>query len=506
MILKKLCFIILSLYIAVTGFSQAPAFITDSLDNYINRGMKEWEIPGLAISIIKDGKIVVMKGYGVREMGKPEKVDENTLFLIASNTKLFTGTALAKAEEDKKLSLNDKVTKWLPGFRLYDSNATRMVTVRDMLSHRIGTKTFQGDFTFWDSDLSRDSVIYKMRKLIPGGEFRQDFGYCNAGYVVAGEILTKATGNSWEKYVEENLIRPLGMNNTYLLSAGVAERKNIAAPYSNSFGPLTKLPYDNIDNLAPAGSMVSSVKDVSKWLMMQLDSGKLNGTRILPWSVLQKTRDANTFTGSRKSTVYPTHFRAYGLGVFMTDYNGRQAYWHTGGAFGFVTNTCFIPEEKLAITILTNNDNQNFFEALRYQIMDAYLGVPYTNRSNFQMGFAVQAKQVTMKDLQQLNDRVAKQNKPELNLNSFTGTYRNDVYGNINIENTKDGLVVNFSHHPNLTASLVYMDNNEFRMTYSNPAFGIFPATFKVENGKVKAVIIKASDFVEFDPYYFMKL
>jgi len=496
--------VILSFLLLSPVFAQTPSFISDSLDSYIKRGMADWNIPGLAIAIVKDGKVILMKGYGVREVGKPALVDENTLFIIASNTKLFTGTSLAKLENEKKISLDDRVTKYIPWFRLYDSNVTRMVTIRDLLCHRLGTKTFQGDFTFWNSNIPRDSIIWKMRLLKPSQQFRQDYGYCNSAFLTAGQIIPVVTGMSWENYVQENILKPLAMNNTYMLTAGMEKRNNVAVPYSNAFGELSKLPYDQVDNLGPATSMVSCVSDLTHWLLMQLDSGRYQGQTIVPWPAVQKTRDANILTGSRKSPYYPTHFRAYGLGENMTDYNGRQVYWHTGGAFGFVTNVCFVPEEKLGITILTNNDNQNFFEALRYQILDAYLGVPYTNRSRFQMGFATQTRADMERRIKSLRERTQKINKPD-NLDQFTGDYSNELYGRITITRDGDKLRMSFSKHPNLTASLEYMDNNAFMMTYSNIAYGIFTANFSAANGKINAVEIKMNDFVEFDPYTFHK-
>ena len=484
--------------------AQSPSFITDSLDNYINRGMKEWNIPGLAIAIVKDGKVVLMRGYGIKEVGKPGAVDENTLFIIASNTKLFTGTSLAKLDNDRRLSLDDKVTKYIPWFRLYDSNASKLITIRDLLCHRLGMKTFQGDFTFWNSNIPRDSIIWKMRFLRPSLQFRQDFGYCNSAFLTAGQIIPVVTGMSWENYVQENLLKPLSMTNTFMLTAGLDKRENVAVPYSNAFGELSKLPYDQIDNLGPATSMVSCVKDLTHWLLMQLDSGRYEGRTVVPWAVVQKTRDANIIISSRKSPYYPTHYRAYGLGEFMTDYNGRQVFWHTGGAFGFVTNVCFVPEEKLGITILTNNDNQNFFEALRFQLLDTYLGVPYANRSRFQMGFAMQARAEQEKTMNGMKERVQKKNKPE-NLDQYTGEYYHELYGRISIRREGEKLKIIFSKHPELTAGLEYMDNNAFLMTYSNIAYGVFPATFRIENGKVISVQIKMNDFVEFDPYIFVK-
>jgi CubicO group peptidase (beta-lactamase class C family) len=366
--MKKIIFwpslLLTTLLACLTATSQSTSFLTDSLDSYIERGMQQWQIPGLSIAIVKDGKIILSKGYGVRELGKEDKVDENTLFIIASNSKLFTGTSIAKLDFEKKLSLNDKVIQHIPWFKLYDSNATRLANVRDMLCHRLGTKTFQGDFTFWDSNLPKDSIIWKMRYLKPAGEFRQDYGYCNSAFLVAGQILEKVTGKTWEDYVQENILTPLGMNNTYMNTAGLSERVNVAQPYNNLYSSITRIPFDKIDNLGPATSMVSNVKDLTKWLILQLDSGRYEGKQILPWSVLQKTRDINILTGSRKSTVYPTHFRGYGLGVYSTDYAGKQVYWHTGGAFGHVTNVCFVPMYLILIVANFNGDSSHKIKKL----------------------------------------------------------------------------------------------------------------------------------------------
>lgn len=504
-LLRCSLFICFSFLIFTASFTQTPSFMTDSLDKYVERGMKQWQIPSLSIAVVKEGKVVLMKGYGVTELGKETKVDENTLFIIASNSKLFTGTSIAKLDYENKLSLNDKITKYIPWFRLYDSNATTMANVRDMLCHRLGTKTFQGDFTFWDSNLPKDSIIWKMRYLKPPGEFRQDYGYCNSAFLVAGQVLEKVTGQSWENYVQENILTPLGMTNTYMNTAGLSERKNIAFPHNNLYSSLAKIPFDNVDNLGPATSMVSNVKDLTHWLMFQLDSGRYEGKQIIPWQVLQKTRDANILTGSRKSSVFPTHFRAYGLGVYMTDYAGRQVYWHTGGAFGHVTNVCFVPEEKLGITILTNNDNQNFFDALRYQILDAYLNVPYTDRSKYQWSFFEQGRNQTIDELAGMKARIDKKNKPEIKLEDYTGDYANTLYGKITIRKSGEFLICRFQHHPDLIGYMEYMDNNEFRLTYSNIGYGIFPAKFSVLNSKAISVQIQANDFIESDAYLFVK-
>lgn len=503
---KIVClFFIACSLLSFVSYSQQPSFITDSLDSYMQQGMKDWNIPGLAIAIVKDGKVVVMKGYGVRDMQTKTPVDENTLFMIASNSKLFTATALAQLEYDKKLSLDDKITKYFPYYRVYDTITTKLVTIRDMLSHHLGTKTFQGDFTFWNSALSRKEIIKKMRLLKPSQNFRQSYGYCNSCFLTAGEIIPLVSGSPWEVYVYDSIVEPLGMTNTHTLGRGMEQMPNAAKPYSNSFSrELTELPYDDVDNLAPAGSIVSCAKDISHWLIMQLDSGRYEGKQILPWAVVQRTREMQTILSSTKSGMFPSHYQGYSLGLFQRDYNGRQIYYHTGGADGFVTNTCFVPEEKLGITILTNNDNQNFFELLRYQILDAYLGMPYKNRSKMFLDFFVKDHNEQMASLDSLKARV-KANKPLLPLTAYTGIYSNELYGTINITASNNDLQIKFNGHDNLTARVQYMDNDEWMITYSNPSFGIFPLKFKTQGNKVISADIKANDFIEYDPYNFIK-
>lgn len=503
--MKKVCFLLSVVFTCQVTKAQIPSFIKDSLDSYIENGINDWMIPGLSIVIVKDGKVVVMKGYGVRDLQSQKPVDENTLFMIASNTKLFTGTSLALLETRGKLSLNDKVTKFFPTYRLYDSTSTKLLTIRDLLSHRIGTKTYEGDFTFWNTSLSREEIMKRMRLLKPTQIFRQDYGYCNSCFMTAGQIIPVVTGQQWENFVHDTIVATLEMNSTLLLSTGVERQPNVAVPYTTSYAnKLMRVPYDNWNNLAPAAAIISNVNDLSHWLLMQLDSGRYNGKQILPWNVLQKTRDINTITNSRKSRIFPTHVSGYGLGLFVADYAGKQIYWHTGGAGGMVSNVCFVPEENLGIAILTNNDNQGFFELLRYQILDAYLGVPYVNRSLQQLTAFKQGMQQQVDEINSWKARV-KGNKPELPISAYAGVYTNELYGNITISQIGNQLKINFSTKPDLSATLDYMDNGEWLMQYNNIEYGIFTIKFDIQKGKVKSVTTKQNPFVEFDPYVFIK-
>lgn len=488
--------------LAIGSFAQ-PGFVKDSLDDYIRQGMKDWNIPGLAIAIVKDGKVVVSKGYGVRDLDTRQPVDENTLFMIASNSKLFTGTALAQLEYNKKLSLNDRITTYFPDFQLYDTTTTVLVTIKDMLGHHLGTKTFQGDFTWWNSDLSRQEIMQKMRLLKPSQTFRAGYGYCNSCFLTAGEVIPKVTGQTWEKYVLDSLVAPLQMTHTSTLGANMAQMPNAATPYTNTYSKmLQKVPFDNVDNLGPAGSMVSCVSDLSHWIQLQLDSGRFEGKQVIPWPVLQKTREGNTLIYTRGSGA--NHFYAYGLGVFMKDYNGKMLYEHTGGADGFVSNVCFLPEEKLGITILTNNDNQAFFELLRYQVIRAYLNLPYVNMSKSSLAGFNSERAESLEKIATLSAR-AKGNRPALPITAYTGTYENPLFGKIVLSAEKNDLLIRFPNHRNLTATLQYLDGEEWLLRYSHPGFGIFPLMFRTTGGKVTSVDIKVNDFLEYDPYTFTK-
>lgn len=496
---------ILALSVFITSLHSQPAFIKDSINNYIEEGIKDWQIPGLAIVILKDGKTVMMKGYGVENLKTKKLVDENTLFMIASNSKLFTGTALAHLEYHKKISLDDKITKYFPGFQLYDANTTALVNIRDMLSHHIGTKTFQGDFTFWNSALSRAGIMNKMQLMKPSAAFRQSYGYCNSCFLTAGEVIQAAVKIPWEVYVYDSIIEPLGMSQTHTLGNNMKAMPHAATPYSNSFyRTLQELPYDNLDNLAPATSLVSCVKDISKWLQMQLDSGKYEGRSILPWQVLQRTRNVETIVRSKKSTTIPSNFLGYGLGVFVQDYAGRQIYWHTGGADGFVTNTCFVPEENLAIAIFTNNDNQNFFELLRLQILDAYFNQPYQNRSKKSLPKFLSDMEATYQLADAMAQRV-KGNAPPESMTAYTGTYNNNLYGSIAVMPDGNSIKIQFDGHDGLYGYLDYMDHDEWRISFSNPAYGIFPVKFISSQHTVTGIDIKINDFIEYDAYHFSK-
>ncbi len=490
-----------------------PGFIKDSLDQYVEKALHEWSIPGVGVCVIKNGKVVVMKGYGVKEMGTNDPVDENTLFMIGSNTKAFTATALAMLEAEKQpvskagnFSLDDRVTKWMPEFKLDNKAAGEQAIIRDLLCHRMGFETFQGDFTYWTSDLQRKEVIEKMSHIKAKYPFRTSWGYTNAAFLTAGEIISRVTGVSWEDFIKKNIFTPLGMKNSLALSVDFPKASNKCSPHTMSEGKLLKIPFCNIDNLAPAGSIGSSINDMSHWVMMQLDNGNYDGKEVIPASVIATTRVPASILGNGGVLYNKGHFALYGLGWFLEEYCGRKIVSHTGGVNGFVTSVTLIPEEKLGIIVFTNTDQNSFYEALKWEIMDAYLGNIYRNYSQVYHGYWDRQLGDAQKKDKQLKDSVLLHLKTELPVTAYTGKYFNEVYGNMSVVQESGELRMKFSHHPNMYAKLESLGGNRFYAQFSDPEFSkaVFP--FHVENGKVKSVTVKVADFIEYAPYEFGKL
>lgn len=484
---------------------EIPVFIKDSLDIYITRALEKWQIPGAAVLIVKDGQIVVMKGYGVKAIGSEEPVDENTLFMIGSNTKAFTCTALAMLAEEGKCSLDDKVIKYLPGFKMKDPWINENLNLTDIVTHRMGLQTFQGDFMYWTSDLTADEVIEKFGMITPKYDFRTKYGYTNAGYAIAGKVIEKLSGLSWADYLKEKIFIPLNMNRTTALSIDFAISDNIAKPHTFIEGKMTEIPVKNIDNLAPCGSIASSVEDMSHWILAQLDSGKYNGRYVIPFSVIQTVREPKTIIRRNRHPFNSTHYSLYGLGWVLEDYEGEEIVSHTGGVNGFVTSVTLLPGENLGIVVLTNNDQNAFFQMLKWEIIDAYLKLPYRNYSDvfFERFSAQREKRLNL--IKAWKDSVNMNLPVPVSLSAFSGRYLNDVYGYADLILKENYLELHLEHHSDLTGKLEYIGENRFLCTYSDPTYGIKVFTFELADGKVKSFDLYVDDFIDYQAYKFVK-
>lgn len=499
----------ITLFIIVSQSSlfaqDTPGFITDSLDIYITRGLERWQVPGAAVLIVKDGQVVVSKGYGVKESGSDEKVNENTLFMIGSNTKAFTGTALALLEHENKISMEDKVIKYLPDFRMKEDWITKELNLNDIVTHRMGFETFQGDFMYWSSDLTAAQAIEKFGQLTPKYDFRTKYGYTNAGYAVAGKVIEKVSGMEWKDFMKQNIFLPLGMERTTALSIDFPKAENISKPHTIVNNKVIVLPFEDIDNLAPCGSMGSSVNELSHWLFAQLDSGKVYGNSVLPFQVIEQTRQPHTIVRRAKHIFNRTNFHLYGLGWALQDYEGWEIISHTGGVNGFVTSVTMIPALNLGVVVLTNTDQNVFYQTLKWEIIDSYLELPYRNYDA--MAFERHLRQIAERDeeLMEWRDSVAMYLQPDVALNEFSGRYFHDIYGFADLSVEGSTLILNLEHHSNLEGKLEHIGNNRFLCTYSDPLFGIRVFPFKIEDGKVKYFDLFVDNFIEFLPYRFYK-
>ncbi len=483
-----------------------PSFVKDSLDAYIIREMQRWNIPAVAVSVVYKGQTVFMKGYGTTEAGGKENVNEHTLFQVASNSKAFTGTALSLLDYQKKLSLNDPVKKYLKYFDLYDEYAADNATIRDMLCHRLGFQTFQSDFLNWDARTTRYALIENMRNVKPVNPFRSKYGYCNVCFLTAGEIIPAVTDTSWDDYIRYHFFVPMGMNRSTTTYQGITEAPNAAKPYTVFNKKLTRLDYAYIDALGPAASINSSVYDMTQWVKTQLDTGRLEGREIFPKQVILNTWAANMLVRSLNSPMFPYRtLSAYGLGWFVEDYYGRRIIKHSGGANGFVTLTTLMPGEQAGFVVLTNTDVNEFYQALSFQLTEAFAGLPYRNLSEMFYQNYVKETEEQQKQLDSLQQMAALSPSPALPLEKYTGTYRNEVYGTMEAVIDKGMLVMSFEHHPRLKGKLSPLGGNDFLCHYSDVTYGIQKITFEADANRITAVTIKVNDFIDYMPYRFVK-
>jgi CubicO group peptidase (beta-lactamase class C family) len=443
------------------------------LDSFVARSMKTFDVPGLAIAIVKDGKVVMAKGYGVRKMGESAPVDENTLFGIGSNTKAFTTALLATLVDEGKISWDDKVYERLRGFEMYDPYVSHEMTIRDLLTHRSGMGLGEGDLLFWPhTTFTRDEIIYKLRFMKPATSFRSKYAYDNLLYIAAGQIIPAATGKTWEEYITEKILKPLGMKTTTLSNAHFPAGADIAWPHSKIGGPLRPIDFVELDNAAPAGSINSSVAEMSRWLLLQLNRGKFPDS------------DARLFSEQRSQemwsaqTILPTHerngplglitpkFAAYGLGWGLRDYQGRKLVGHTGGVAGFVSRVMLVPEEKLGVVILTNAEEGSAFDAILFHVLDGYFGSGNTDWISVLHETEQSREKDAQEEMKKQAGTRAADSKPSLALEKYAGKYSDAWYGPATIRRENGKLIFSLDRTPSASGELEHWQYDTFKVTW----------------------------------------
>ena len=475
---------------AVVG--QDLAARIKEIDDYATKAGQDWKVPGFAVAIVKDDKVVFAKGYGVRELNKTDAVDSDTLFAIASNSKAFTAAALAILVDEGKLKWDDPVTKYLPWFQLYDPWVTREMTVRDLLCHRSGLATFSGDLLWYESNYSREEIIRRLRFVKPTSSFRSCFGYQNILFVTAGEIIPVITGKTWDEFVRERFFLPLGMTRTITTHKQLLAATNVAAPHNELEGTLRVIRYGNVDNASSAGAIKSSVADMAQWIRLQLGRGTFAGKKIFSSDRSREMWTPNTIVGGiseqAEKFIPTTHFNLYGLGWGLNDYQGRKVVSHGGGLDGMVSRVALMPEENLGLVVLTNSETA-VANIISNKIFDVFLGVAKRDW-NAELLTRAKTNEEAQKAAQMKIEASRTPNtKPSLPLSAYAGTYGGNMFGDVRVVEEGGKLVVRFVPSPIFVGDLEHWHFDTFRIKWRDSVVYPFSRGFVSfvlhNNGKV---------------------
>jgi len=406
-----------------------------AFDKYVAAAARDWHVPALAIAVVKDDSLVFAKGYGVLEVGKPARADEHTRFAIGSTTKAITSAAIAMLVDEGKLRFDDRVSKFIPELQLADPWATRELTIRDLLTHRTG---LAGTDLFWAASwhYSPAEVIRRLRFIQPTASFRSTWQYQNVMYALSGTIIERASGMPWETFVRQRIFIPLGMNETEPLVATIVGKPNVAVPHALSGDSAVVVPVRSTDGVASAGSVWSSVADMSKWMRFVLDSGRVGNRRLISQATF---REIVTPQIAADQETYPNlalskpNFFSYGLGWFIEDYAGQQVWMHTGSINGLCAIIGLLPNEKLGVYVLENLDHAELRHGLMYSAFDLYNGGPSRDWSAELRAFF---KAPASAARTAAGPHVV--TEPTLPLDRYTGTFADSAYGEVKV-NLVDG-------------------------------------------------------------------
>ena len=455
--------------------------------------MARWEVPGLALAIVKDGKLVHSRGYGVRKLGAAAAVDAETVFPIASCTKAFTAAAIAKLVDQEKLRWDDPIAEHLPQLRLAKPDLTSKVTIRHGLAHRTGLPT--ANMLWRSGGFGSDEILARLRWLKPVAAPGERFVYNNNLYLVLGKIVEQASGRKWNDFLRSELLEPLGMKSTAPDSSGVRGRENIAAPHATDAGKVERIEPYCPDAIAPAGAIHSSVLDMAQWLKMQLAGGQVDGQRILSAA---RAEEMHTAPHALKAEAPPdprvprAPISNYGLGWFYNDYAGRKVVEHSGTQTGFVAWVAMMPAERLGLVILANHHRTGLNSALRSWIFDAFLKRPERDWSEaVRTDYAGGYQRLLREAKAQFDAKRPPASHPSRPLSEYAGDYESKLYGLLRVVAKDDKLRLRFGTR--FDGGLEHWQNNSFRVMFPNPRLDDWLVTFTVGESEVTALRVKES-------------
>lgn len=481
----------LSLFALSLGQAQELDF--GELNSYVIKAGREHKIPALSIGVVQGGEIIYQHGYGTCKAGETKRVNTTSLYGIASLTKAFTTMAMAMLVEEGKVSWDDPVVKYLPDWKLNDPVVTQKMTIVDLLSHRSGLKTFDGDLLWYGTNLSREEIVSRIHMRPLEFEFRNGFGYQNIMYITAGELIEKVSGKSWEKFVDERILTPLGMNKTTTSISGYKPDANVAYPHLKG-KPQNLINYDNSGATA---AMNSNVVDMQKWMLFLLNGGMHHDESLISKESIDRLWTMeNPLPMSKFDSTHNITNKGYGMGWFLMDYNGKKVVHHGGGLPGYITKVFMVPEDSLGVVILTN-DMSPVCTALMYKILDMYYGVE--NGEDWSAKYAEYVEKRDFRDEQKkiAQDTSRKADKlPTVELSAFEGRYYDPYYGDATVELEGRGkkarlkMVLEPAKELFTADAMEHWEGNSFVFNFRDEFLPRGFANFEVEGTEVKGFTI----------------
>lgn len=462
---------------------------------YIKKAQQEWQVPGLAVAVVKDGRVLMAKGFGVRQLGTSNAVDGKTLFSIGSTTKAITATCLGMLVDEGKLSWDDAVVTYLPDFQLYDPFVTREIKIRDLLVHDTGLGN--ADFLWGIMDISSDEILHKMRYVEPTYSLRSSFIYQNIFYLAAGKVIEKVSGRPWSQFIRERIFQKLKMTRTFPYLADVHDA-NQTRPHYKVEGTITVIEDTSADQVGPAGSVWASIEDMSLWVKCMLDSSKYEGGRLLTprtWTEMFKPQvivPANQFYPTQVLTK--PNWTTYGLGWFQHDYKGHKVNFHTGSLAGAIAINAQLPDEKLGVYVFGNYDHAEVRHALMYKAFDLFaLGGNRDWSAEFLKLYGNIQAGADAEEKKSEASRVM-ETKPSLDLSAYAGTYTDPLYGEVVI--TVSGNELKAEANKAVRATFAHWHFDQFRGWYEKRWYGKGNLSFTLgTDGKVATANFDGIEF-----------
>ena len=489
-------------FFAFLSFNAFSQISSTEIDNLVEKTKTAFDVPGIAVAVIKDGKVIHSKGYGIKSIVTKEKIDENTLFGIASNSKAFTATALAILIDEGKLDWDDKVVKYIPDFKMYNDYVTQEFTIRDLLTHRSGLGMGAGDLMLWPegSDFKTEDIIHNLRYLKPVSGFRTKFDYDNLLYIVAGEVIHKISGKTWPEFIENRIMQPLQMKNSRGNWHRIKDTSNVVTPHVKINGQLKTTKQSKNAVMDAAGGIFSSISDMSQWVITQLSLGKYGLDNKVLFSEKQHNEmwAMQTIIPTNTTPPYNVHFSGYGLGWFLNDAKGHKQVMHTGGLEGMVTQVTLIPEKNLGIIVLTNQQSGAAFSAITNTIKNTYLDIPYQDYVALYSKRNQESSSKADKSTEEVWTTVSKNAKIQKEyLKNTIGTYKDNWLGEINISEKKGKYYFESKRSPQLKGEIFYYKDNIFAIKWFNRKMEADAFMF-FENDYTKMTMKAISELTDF--------